>query len=100
MLGRLGYRVSGVSSAREALDVFRADAAGFDLVVTDFNMPGLSGLEVAREVQRIRPVLPVVLTSGYISDELRARASLAGIRELIHKPNTAVELCEVVQRLL
>lgn len=100
MLEGYGYRVSGYELATEALAAVRAAPGDFDLVVTDFNMPGLSGLDVAHELARIRPELPVVITSGYITEELRANALQAGVRHLIHKPNTVDELCEVIQRLL
>jgi CheY-like chemotaxis protein len=99
LLERLGYRVSGYTRAEEALAAVRADPTQFDLVVTDLNMPGMTGLDVARAVSRLRPDLPVVLTSGYITDELRAAALHAGVRELVYKPNTVEELCAVVQRL-
>ncbi len=68
--------------------------------MTDLNMPGMSGLEVARELARLRPDLPVVLASGYITEELRALAPEAGVRQLMYKPNTVDELCAVVQRLV
>jgi PAS domain S-box-containing protein len=99
MLARQGYRVSGYTLANEALDAVRADPGGFDLVVSDYNMPGMSGLDVARELRGIRPDLPVAVTSGYITDELREKAPLAGVRHLIYKPDTVDELCEVVRRL-
>jgi CheY-like chemotaxis protein len=99
MLKRQGYRVSGHTWAKEALEALRADPHQFDLVVTDYNMPGLSGLELVREVRAIRPDLPVALTSGYITDELRQRAAGSGVRHLIYKPNTVSELCEVVRAL-
>jgi PAS domain S-box-containing protein len=100
MLNRLGYRTYGYQDARLALDAVRADSDGFDLVVTDFNMPGLSGLDVALELARIRPDLPVVITSGYITDAMRADALRAGVRQLIDKPNTVDQLCEVVHQIL
>jgi PAS domain S-box-containing protein len=100
MLEGLGYRVSGYELAMEGLAAVRAAPGDFDLAVTDFNMPGLSGLEVAQELARIRPDLPVVIISGYITDELRAKAPQAGVRHLVYKPNTVDELCEVIQRLL
>ena len=78
----------------------RANPGDFDLVVTDFNMPGLSGLEVARELARVRPGLPVVITSGYINEELQAGARSAGVRHLLYKPNTVDELCQSIERLL
>jgi CheY-like chemotaxis protein len=60
----------------------------------------MTGIELVREVVRLRPDLPVVLTSGYITDEVRAAAVHAGIRHLVYKPNTVDELCDVVLRLL
>ena len=98
LLERQGYRVSGYTDPREALAAARANAAQFDLVVTDYNMPHMSGLELAQALREIRADLPVVLTSGYLTEELRAKAPAAGIRELIHKPNTVDELCAAVAR--
>ena len=98
LLERQGFRVSGYTDPREALAAVRADPCRFDLVVTDYSMPGLSGLELAHALKDLRPDLPVVLASGYITDELRARAPAAGIRELIYKPNTADDLCAAVAR--
>ncbi len=60
-------------------------------------MPGLSGLEVARAVRDIRADLPVAIASGYITDELRAQAPAAGVRDLMLKAN-AVGFCKVIQR--
>jgi len=100
MLNRLGYRASGFLDARLALDAVRANPGDFDLAVSDFNMPGLSGLDVALELARIRPDLPVVITSGYITDALRADAKRAGVRALVDKPSTVDGLCQVIQEVL
>lgn len=99
LLERKGYRVSGYIDAREALAAARAEPGRFDLAVTDHNMPGMSGLEVASALREIRADLPVALASGYITDELREKAPAAGVRELIYKPNTVDELCDTVARL-
>ena len=100
MLERQGFRVSAYTAPQEALAAARANPDQFDLVVTDYKMPGLSGLELAHALREIRPDLPVVLASGYITEELRAKAPDAGIRELIYKPNTVEDLCEAVARLV
>jgi len=68
-------------------------------VVSDYNMPGMSGLDVAREVRSIRAGLPVVIASGFIDETLRAEAAGAGVRELIFKADTAEDLCEAFARL-
>ncbi len=99
LLDRQGYRVSGYTDPREALAAVRTRPHEFDLAVTDYNMPGMSGLDLARALREIRQDLPVALASGYITEELRALAPAAGVREIIHKPNTVDELCETVARL-
>lgn len=100
MLERCGYRVSGHEHADKALEAVRADPEGFDLVVTDFNMPKLSGADVARELARIRPGLPVMLISGYITDDMQQAARQAGVRHIVYKPNTVEELCATIEQAL
>ena len=100
LLERRGLEVSAHSSQSEALAVLRADPSRFDLVVTDYNMPGMSGLDVAREVMLIRPGLPVVVASGFVDETLRSQAKDAGITELIFKATAVEDYCGVVERLL
>ena len=98
LLERQGFRVSGYTDPHEALEAVRSNPYDFDLAVTDYNMPGLNGLEVSHALKQIRADLPVVLASGYITEELRANAPAAGVSELIYKPNTVDDLCEAVAR--
>jgi signal transduction histidine kinase/CheY-like chemotaxis protein len=99
-LGRLGYEVSGFTHPVEAVQAFRANPQQFDVVMTDFNMPGQSGLQVAAELLAIRPGLPVVLSSGFISEEFKRNAQRVGIRHLIYKPNTIDGLGRVLGDIL
>jgi len=78
----------------------RQDPQAVDLVLTDFNMPRLTGLELARELMQIRPDLPVAISSGYIADDLRVRAADLGIRALMQKERTLEDLGGLVQKLL
>jgi CheY-like chemotaxis protein len=100
VLERLGYRVSGFSDVRVALETFRINPSAFDAVVTDLSMPGMSGTEFARLVLQIRPDVPVVMTSGFVRSEDREQALKAGVRELLLKPNTVEALGDVLHRLL
>lgn len=100
LLERAGLRVAAMASVSDALNALRAAPAAFDLVVTDFNMPGSSGLELASEVARLRPDLPIVIASGYVSDELRRGAAAAGVRHLLQKQNLIEELVPLVRRVL
>jgi CheY-like chemotaxis protein len=99
-LTRKGFRVSTFTDPHLACDELRANAMAYDLVVTDYNMPGYCGVDLLREARLIRPELPVALASGYVTTEIEESAFSEGARALIHKPNDVEELCETVQRLI
>jgi PAS domain S-box-containing protein len=100
LLERSGYRVSTYHDALDAIAAVRQNPGDFDFVVTDFNMPQCSGLDVAEQLHDIRPELPVVISSGYITEELRRHARDAGVRGLLEKQNTFEELGSLVGRIL
>ncbi len=100
LLQRLGYRVTTTLDAREAIAMVARDPTGVDLVVTDFNMPTLSGLDVVRALAAISPTLPVAISSGYISDELRTRAAELGVWGVMRKERTLEELGALVHAAL
>jgi len=99
MLSRHGYRVSGHTVAEEALAAVRAAPQAYDLFMSDCIMPRLSGLDVARELSRIRPDLPVVIFSGHIDAELQRKARELGVRQLLNKLNASEELLDAIDRL-
>jgi CheY-like chemotaxis protein len=99
-LTRKGFLVTTYSDPRQAVEALRAHPLDYDLVVTDYNMPGYSGLELLRAARAIRPDLPVALASGYVTPEIEQSALAGGARALIHKPNDVDEMCETLQRLL
>jgi PAS domain S-box-containing protein len=100
VLERLGYRVTACGGPAIGRDRFVADPASFDLVVSDLNMPGMSGVELARELLARRSGLPVLLTSGLISEELRNEALRVGVREILRKPASVEDLAQAVHRCL
>lgn len=97
-LAELGYRTVLAPDAAHALG--ELDAAGgdrFDAVFSDVVMPGMSGIELAQEVRRRRPDLPVILTSGYST--VLADEGSHGF-ELIHKPYSLDQLATTLHRVL
>ncbi len=100
VLRRKGFEVTTFTDPRQAVAALQAQPASFDLLVTDYNMPGYSGIELLQEAQLIRSDLPVALTSGYITAEIERSALQAGARALIYKPNDVTELAETLLKLL
>jgi CheY-like chemotaxis protein len=99
MLEDIGLEIIHASSAEEALAII-GEFEGpppFDIVLTDVVMPGLSGVQLARRLNRRWPELPVVLVSGF-SDELAM--GYGGQYELLRKPFTRGALLEILQRHL
>ncbi|WP_407159284.1 ATP-binding protein [Bradyrhizobium sp. STM 3557] len=85
MMTTLGFVVARAANAREALAKLATNRGGVDLVFSDVVMPGgMNGVDLARELKRLRPELPVLLTSGY-SDAFRELDPDEGLR-LIEKP--------------
>ncbi|MBN2233071.1 MAG: response regulator [Deltaproteobacteria bacterium] len=101
ILKRLGYEVVATTQARNALAMIQADPESFALLITDQSMPFLTGEELAREVAKIRPSLPVILCTGY-SSVLSEKEALAGgvIRKIFKKPLSLHELAVGVRQVL
>jgi len=100
VLTRKGFAVTALSDPLAALALLRRDPHSVDLLVTDYNMPGYSGLDLLRAAKAVRPALPVALASGYVTPEIEHAAFAAGASALVHKPNDVSALCETVQRLV
>ncbi len=100
VLKRKGFTVTTFTDPFDAEQALRQDPQAFDLLVTDYNMPGYSGVDLLRAAKALRADLPVALASGYVTPEIEQSAMQAGASALIYKPNDVNELCETVQRLI
>jgi PAS domain S-box-containing protein len=98
-LERVGFRVDGFSDVERALDAFRAAPGEFDAVITDLSMPGMSGFDFARELRRIRPALPIVVTSGDRRSSDVEAARCAGMH-VVAKPSLPDELASALLHAL
>lgn len=88
MLGRLGYQVTSCNSSSEALALFRADEQQFDAVITDQNMPGMTGEQLSAALLQIRPSLPILVCSGYSQHFGPEEARQIGVSGYLMKPVT------------
>ena len=96
LLQRAGYRVSAFEDASTALAAVQARPDAFDLAITDYNMPQLSGLELARAIRGANRSLPLIIASGYIAPELRAQARSLGDCSLLNKEDLSDEIAAAV----
>jgi signal transduction histidine kinase/ActR/RegA family two-component response regulator len=99
-LRELGYRPIGFSSAIAALRAFRADPGAFDALVTDQRMPGIPGDRLIREIRRVRPLIPVILVSGYVGEAAAPGSDSGWADEVLVKPLRVNALATSLARLL
>ena len=95
-LGFGGYEVEAVKGGQEALEVVRQRS--FDLIICDYRMPGMDGVETLEALKKLAPWVPVVLVSGFLSDENRENCISSGAFELMNKPFSLSELYSVIGR--
>ncbi|HYM34450.1 MAG TPA: ATP-binding protein, partial [Steroidobacteraceae bacterium] len=98
-LNSLGYNVTGFTDSLQAVQAIEKKQTAFDVVVTDLSMPGPNGFDIAAAVKRTHAHVPVILTSGFVREEDRARAITLGIEHVILKPNTIDELVHILDQL-
>jgi PAS domain S-box-containing protein len=96
----LGYEVVVRTSSLEALELFRAKADQFDLVITDMTMPNMTGEGLAREILGIRPGMPIILCTGFSEHMSGEKAKALGIREFVMKPLVMVDLAKAIRKAL
>ncbi|BEQ13892.1 PAS domain S-box protein [Desulfoferula mesophila] len=99
-LSRLGYEVTCFTSSREALQAICANPDKYDLLVTDYTMPEMTGVQLAREVLEARPDIPIIICTGYPERLDTAADRGFKISELIMKPLVPSEISRVVRAVL
>ena len=100
ILKNLGYEVEALTSSAAALEQFRQHPQQYDLAIVDLTMPQMTGLDLARELLRIRPDLPIILSSGFADKIHLEEIRELGIREVIIKPWGVRPLAETIKNAL
>jgi CheY-like chemotaxis protein len=98
VLARAGFKVDSFSDPHALLVAVREAPACFDLLVTDYSMPGMNGLQVAHEVRQRCPDIPIIIATGFASDELQQAVKALGHAEILPKEHTFEQLGERAAR--
>lgn len=100
LLSHLGYQVTAMNSSLEAREVFQSRPQDFDLVITDLTMPQMTGVELAADLVKIRPDLPIILCSGFNESVSPEAARKLNIREFLMKPAKLSDFAKAIRRVL
>ena len=100
ILADLGYRVTVATDSSKALELFSERLGEFDLVITDMNMPGISGLDLAKNIISARAGTPIILYTGFCSEGLRKQAEAVGISKVVLKPYDVKSLAKTIHEVI
>ena len=97
---RQGYKVTAITRSLDALETVRKSPDRFDLVITDQTMPDLTGVELAGEILKIRPDMPIIICTGYSAVLSEEDALAMGARKFVKKPVGTNEMARIVRQVL
>jgi len=100
VLERLGYTVCVFSDGMAAWQAFQMAADQFDLIITDKRMPGMSGMDLARNALGLRPEIPVIMCTGFSDAVTASQAEVIGVRTLLNKPVSSKDMGKAVRDAL
>ncbi len=99
LLEDLGYQVTATSNPLQALDLLQKGER-FDLLISDLTMPEMSGTDLAKKVWQKNPDLPVIIWTGFADQSVDNSLKIAGVRDVLYKPFTVVDLDSAVRKIL
>jgi PAS domain S-box-containing protein len=99
VLAQLGHEVTAHGGGAAALDQLAGDPGAFDVCITDFDMPDLNGLELARRIAVLAPDLPVILVSGRLGD-IEDKKLAGNIKKVVLKPYNQAIISAAIREVL
>ena len=100
MIKRLGYRITTQTESVDALEAFKANPDDFDLVITDMTMPQMTGIQLAGEIKKIRPNIPIIIFTGFSGQINEEKCKALDIQGYAMKPLVKREIAETVRKVL
>ena len=100
MLTKAGYKITTTTSSLDALSIFKQNSSNIDLVILDMIMPDMDGKQLAIELMKIKPKIPIIMSTGY-SDMINEKKALElGIKVFIMKPILKAEMINAINKAL
>ena len=96
----LGYQVTARTNSIDALETFKENPLAFDLVITDQTMPYMTGAELAQELMRVQPDIPIILSTGFSEKIDEKKSRRLGIRAFVMKPIVMSEISHTIREVL
>lgn len=100
LLERLGYIVTSATNSDEAMTLIKEHHEVFDIIITDYSMPGINGFELAEQTNKFLMNIPIILYTGRIEPIDEEQIAEAGIAEIVRKPCTIKDLDTVIRKVL
>ena len=100
LLKRMGFEVLAAANGIEALELYQKHKAVITLVLTDIGMPVMDGYEMLRELKKLDPELPIVISSGFGEGEVTAGIEPEDIAGLVSKPYNPDQLRDVLKKVV
>ena len=100
ILTNQGYKIMAYTNSMEALMAIEKNPNGVDLIISDYSMPQISGLEIAEKLNAAEINIPIILMSGFFGENIEDRAKRVGIAELIAKPTNSYQIMDAIHRIM
>jgi PAS domain S-box-containing protein len=100
LLNTMGFTVFEALNGIEALELYKMHAAEITLVLTDIGMPLMDGYELCRELKKINPELPIIVTSGFAESDVASHIAKGDIVGIVSKPYNYDQLWEMLRGVL
>jgi two-component system, cell cycle sensor histidine kinase and response regulator CckA len=95
-----GCRVLVASDGEQAIEAFRSQKLGIDVVLLDVGLPKIAGLQVLSRIKAENPGVKVVIASGYLEPKTKTEMSGIGVKHFVNKPYILDEVVQTIQSLI
>jgi len=95
-----GYKVLKATDGEKALEIYRGYEQTIDVVLLDIGLPKIAGQDVLLKIKNENPDVKIIIASGYLEPELKAKIHQAGVNHFLHKPYKLDEMVKTLQSLI